>query len=318
MSRDVSLRHELLAVSAETAQEELEERPDSLKGYDLGLLPGNKEEQQQLSDLLEHSASALNRLMFRKIDLGDTSRRISGDVTTASDVGDSYDRLGESYLFTRNTDLPRESEGRLRSMQDQSIAQLLRDLHLSVPIFVFDRMQDSRQGGNDDQISETLSRLSFGAGVGERASGQYPSAENGRGTSSAVRTVLSHWELGSDPSTYVPPAMFDTHDLSLDKASTQLPIAATADTPPRTVKLPRFNSTLTSAPPIRMDAAPPSPSAGASLPTYKNQSQVQFEPETQSQSQEFASTQIEPGPFGNRTALSFRRSLGGKKRTIGF
>lgn len=316
LSGDVPYRHELLAISAETTQDDRQERPDSLKEYDLGLLPGNRQEQQQLGDLLEQSASALNRLNARKVDLAGTTRRIGGDETTTLSLGDSYDRLVDSYLFSGNFALQDESARRLRLMQDQSIAQLLRDIHLSAPTFALDRMQDSRPD-NDDQITETLSRLSFGVGSGKHLpTRQKSSSGPANPVSAAVRTALSHWELGSDPSTYVPPALPEADDMALDDDATRPPIASAVDPSTRAVKLPRVSSTYNSAPPVRMDA-PPSPSAGASLPTFKIQSQVHFEAETQSQSQDFASTQIVPGPFGSRTALSFRRSLG-KKRTIGF
>lgn len=243
-------------------------------------------------------------------------RKISGDETITSSVGDSYDRLTESYLPTRSTALYNEFDRRLRSMQDQSIAQLLSDLHLSIPTFALARTPDTHHSGNEDQISETLSRLSFDAGTRKRLSAQQNSHTPAEKNLSNIRNVLSQWELGTDPATYIPPAALEPNDLSLDEGTTQLPQAAATDDPRRAVKLPRSSLPSNTGPPFQMEA-PPSPSAGASLPTYKNQSQVHFETDTQSRSQDFASTQIVPGPFGSRNAPSFRRSLG-KKRTIGF
>lgn len=314
---DICHRHELLAISAETAPEDRQERPDSLKPYSLGLLPGNKQEQQQLEDLLEQSESVLNRLKSRKADLGNTMRKISGDKTIASSVGDNYDRFAESYLPIRSAAPYNGFDGKLRSMQDQSIAQLLGDLHLSIPTFALARTQETHQSGNEDQISETLSRLSFDAGTRKRLTAKQDSHTLAETSLSTVWNVLSQWELGTDPSTYIPPTLPETLDLSLDDGSTQLAATAATDYTTRAaVKLPRASLPSNSGPPFSMEA-PPSPSAGASLPTFKNQSQVHFETDTQSQSQDFASTQIVPGPFGSRNAPSFRRSLG-KKRTIGF
>lgn len=303
-------------MSCETASEERQERSDSLKGYSLGLLPGDNQEQQQLNNLIDEFASALNRLDLQKADLGNTTRRISGDGIVAVSVDESWDRLLEWYLPGKKTSPCDQSDETLRSVQNQSIMQLLCDVHLSVPTFALTQSPDMRNSGHDDQISETLARLSFGPRFGNPLSSGKNLQTTGELSPSPIRSVLSQWELGSDPTTYVSPGLPEPHASSLGESGMELPSTIAPDSSTRTVRSPRQSGPSTSRQPIHT-ALPPTPSGGASLPTTKNQSQVHFAIETQDQSQDYASTQIVPGPFGSRNAPSFRRSLG-KKRTIGF
>jgi hypothetical protein len=107
-----------------------------------------------------------------------------------------------------------------------------------------------------------------------------------------LHKLLSQWELGHDPAQYIWPGE------TAHTAGNQIPI------PP----MPPFVA------PVRERQTSFEPQ---SQPVFASK---RFDAMFADQSQDMAhsSTQVVPGPFGSRNRTSVRKSLGGKKRTIGF
>ncbi|GHJ88229.1 hypothetical protein NliqN6_4631 [Naganishia liquefaciens] len=317
-STGVLTLHELLAISCEVSTEG-QETPDALKAYSLGLLSGTEAEGMQLDDLMHQSTSLLHRANLQKVELNEAVRSVDGDEELAPNANDTQERLLERYLPAS------AAYGRCDHTQDveaalaMSSVQLLCDLHLSATTAWYNR-KSTRGDGENDQISENLSKLS----VSSKSASLHPTEylepicrkELFAPGTSTIKSLLGQWQFGSDPSTYAWPGLSNYRDFSPE--STQETSFNPDVTRPRFYAAKQHSLTMpaTIASSLQNPYVP-SNSAGASLPPLKHQSQVHFETETESQTQDFASTQLVQGPFGNRNPLSFRRSLG-KKRTIGF
>lgn len=306
-------------MSCEAPTEGGEDSQDALKAFSLGLLSGADQEGMQLDELLQQFSGILHRADLRRVELYDTTRSITGDEGITPNANDTQERLLERYLPDGGASSRDDHTQDTRGSLTESTAQLLCDIQLSAPTFSWNNLQETVEDENDDQIAENLSKLSVSSKATRHLPTEYLKPicrkELGEQASSTIKSLRGQWATGSDLSSYTWPGLSNYRDASPD------PVGMTASAAmPRSQPAPGTMSSLSMpgilAPSTQMPFRPPN-SAGASLPTLKHQSQVHFEVETQSQTQDFASTQLVQGPFGNRNPLSFRRSLG-KKRTIGF
>lgn len=313
-----NLRHELLAISCEGLPEDGEEKPDALKAYSLNLLKGADPEGKQLDDFLQQSSSMLQRADLRKADLREAIHSLDGDDGLSLEAKDTQEQLLERYspisTACTRTDYTQDVESALA----RSSVQLLCDMHLSATT-AWHSLGRTVSAAEKDPISEDLSKLS----VSSKPASLYPTEylkpickkELDELGSSTIKSLLEQWQTGSDLSSYTWPGLSNYRDPSPDTIemtnSAGVPRPRSSAAKQHSLSMPAMIASSMQTPFV-----PPN-SAGASLPTLKHQSQVHFKTDTQSQTQDFASTQLVQGPFGNRNPLSFRRSLG-KKRTIGF
>lgn len=297
---------------------------DSLKSYNLLLSQDRVEKQVQFQDLLERLNVLLDRSELRITQLRDAITQITGDTSLINVRTEGLEALEEGYLGGVDVYSPKEPLGKVHQRQQDAAFRLLCDLQLSATS-VTSPTNDSEQRRNKDNITETLSRLSFS-----------PSAKNNvpatrllrprtlskcsDTTSATIQTLSSQWDIGVDPLQYVWPGKSNhrTPDVEGDPpASLPQPPVRNATSNAPGWRLPR-QSMLFNSSPAPHPLFTPTFGTGESLPLPSTPSQVHFDGDSQRQTQDFASSQVMQGPFGGRNGASIRRSFGGKKRTIGF
>lgn len=261
----------------------------------------------------------LQRADLRKAELREAIHSLDGDDGLAREAKDTQERLLERYSPTSaaysRTDYTQDVEAALA----RSSVQLLCDMHLSATT-AWHNPERTDGAAENDQISENLSKLS----VSSKPASLHPTAylkpickkELDELGPSTIKSLLGQWQTGSDLSSYTWPGLSNHRDSSPDTIEVTNSAAGVPRPRSSAAKQHSLSMPAMIASSMQTSFVPPN-SAGASLPTLNHQSQVHFEADTQSQTQDFASTQLVQGPFGNRNPLSFRRSLG-KKRTIGF
>lgn len=298
---------------------------DSVKSYTLLLSHDRVEKQVQLQDLLERLNMVLDRSELRISQLRDTIFRITGEISLASESSTGLEALEEGYLGGIDVYSPDEPLGKVHQRQQDAAFRLLCDLHLSATTLAPAAKDSGQQADRDTNISETLSRLSFSPPsktTVPRTAFLKPSssAECSEITAATIQALSSQWEIGSDPIDYVWPGKSNHRALDAEEDLPETFPQRPVRNPPSNVpafRLPRQSALFNSSPALNPPFAP-NFGTGESLPMLGTPSQVHFEGDSQRQPQDFASSQVMQGPFGGRNGASFRRSLGGKKRTIGF
>ncbi|KAJ9097745.1 hypothetical protein QFC21_004783 [Naganishia friedmannii] len=298
---------------------------DPFKSYTLRLSRDRAEKQVELQDLLEKLHGVLDRSDLRISQCQDSIHKITGEISLASSPNTGLEALEQGYLGGIDVYSPDEPLGRVHQRQQDATFRLLCDLQLSATTLTSSTNDNEQQADKAINISETLSRLSFSPpskSTVPRTTLLKPisTTECLDTNSASIQALSSQWEIGSDPIHYVWPGKSNHRALhaeeDLPASLPQPPVRKPSSIVPA-FKLPRQSALITSSPALHPLFTPNSGS-GESWPMPSTPSQVQFEGDSQRHSKDFASSQVMQGPFGGRNGASFRRSLGGKKRTIGF
>jgi hypothetical protein len=302
------LRHELLAISCEVPEEGVEQREEELKGFSLELLQKPDPDGAQVDDLVQQFSSILNRADLCKVDVLDAARSIQGDQTLASNTLDAQKRLLERYIPVNDANAPD-----VTASLKLATAELLCDIKLSAPAFVYRNSEEMDQG-EDDQMGESVDSK-----ITQRLPTQYLKPEFKKKTLndpglSTIKSLVGQWKVGTDVSDYKWPGLSNWREPSPDLDADKPSLASIPRSQPASART-RASSLRPITPPPIQSPSRPQDSAGPSRPRRKHQSQVHFAEDTQSQTQDFASTQLVPGPHGNRKPVSFRRPLAKKRRT---
>lgn len=302
-------------MSCEVPEEGVEQREEELKGFSLELLEDSDPDGAQVDALVQQFSSMLNRADVHRVDVLDAARSIQGDQTLASNTLDAQKRLLERYVpssaATGHDKIPENVTDSLKL----ATAELLCDIKLSAPTFVYRNSEGMGHGEEDDHMGENVDWESA-----RHLPTEYLKPTLSKKNTldapglSTIKSLVGQWKVGTNVSDYKWPGRSNWREPSPNLDGPKLSAAGMSRSQPAPSRTRASSLRPITPPPIQSPSRPPD-SAGPSKPRRKHQSQVHFAEDTQSQTQDFAATQLVPGPHGNRKPVSFRRPLAKKRRT---